>query len=465
MSCQVSSSYREASLLLLFLHVLAVDFHIQTAQALEEVQVNSIANENCTSYLGPFHVSVNSVGTYGNISEMKNTAENPEASHLKCPPWYFRKDGGWCRAGRNFNSLVNVEQGTQQTWLQILYCMTTSNQNATRTDIIGSCLFSFNVGSYYPLPCDISILNKYMCAGLNKEGQLCGRCVKNFAPPVFSYALSCVNCTNYQLNWLKYMGVAFGPLTLFCLLICVLHISATSPYLHGFIFYSQIITMPTVVRMVANTNGYKEAIASTRIGAQVYVSLLSIWNLDIFRAFYQPFCIHPDMTVVQALALDYIIALYPLILILITFMLVSLHSRNNVIIVTLWGPFKKILRPFFHHLNIETSLIESFATLYLLSVMKIQSVTLDLLSPTTLYHVDGRINDKLLSLLGWRCGILWHRTFTIRCSCSASFLGVCSFPYTALISISLWVFSALLEYNSLQFPRTENFYGCVPRPL
>ena len=186
--------------------------------------------------------------------------------------------------------------------------------------------------------------------------------------------------------------MAFGPLTLFCLLICVLHISATSPYLHGFIFYCQIIT---VVRMAANTNGYKEAIASSRIGAQVYVSLLSIWNLDIFRAFYQPFCIHPDMTIVQALALDYIIALYPLILILITFMLVSLHSRNNVIIVTLWGPFKNILRPFFHHLNIETSLIESFATLYLLSVMKIQSVTLDLLSPTTLYHVDGRINDKL----------------------------------------------------------------------
>ena len=147
--------------------------------------------------------------------------------------------------------------------------------------------------------------------------------------------------------------------------------------------------------MAANTNGYKEAIASSRIGAQVYVSLLSIWNLDIFRAFYQPFCIHPDMTIVQALALDYIIALYPLILILITFMLVSLHSRNNAIIVTLWGPFKNILRPFFHHLNIETSLIESFATLYLLSVMKIESVTLDLLSPTTLYHVDGRINDKL----------------------------------------------------------------------
>ena len=122
----------------------------------------------------------------------------------------------------------------------VLHDYIKSECNSNVTDIIGSCLFLFNVlllGSYYPLPCDISILNKYMCAGLNKEGQLCGRCVKNFAPPVFSYTLSCVNCTDYQLNWLKYMGVAFGPLTLFCLLICVLHISATSPYLYGFIFY------------------------------------------------------------------------------------------------------------------------------------------------------------------------------------------------------------------------------------
>ena len=119
----------------------------------------------------------------------------------------------------------------------------------------------------------------------------------------------------------------------------------------------------------------------------------------MFRIFYKPFCIHPNMTVVQALALDYIIALYPLVLLVITYGLVSLHSRNNRIIVTLWRPFTTFLRPFIHNFNIKKSLIESFATLYHLSMMKMQSVTLDLLSPTVLYNIDGRIDDKLFLYL------------------------------------------------------------------
>ena len=203
---------------------------------------------------------------------------------------------------------------TQQPYLQTLYCITTSNGEGNgRTDVVGSCLLSFDnrlQSSFYPLSCNISELNAYMCAGLNREGQLCGRCVQGFAPPVFSYSLACVNCTHYHLNWLKYIGVAFGPLTVFCLLICFFHISATSPYLFGFVLYCQILSMPTIVRMGENTNGFKEAKEGTRFGERFYVSLLSIWNLDILRAFYEPFCLHPHMSIVQALALDYLVALY-----------------------------------------------------------------------------------------------------------------------------------------------------------
>jgi hypothetical protein len=101
------------------------------------------------------------------------------------------------------------------------------------------------------------------------------------------------------------------------------------------------------------------------------------------------------MTIVQALALDYLTALYPLVLLVITYGLVSLHARNNRMIVSLWRPFRTLLRPLRLKLSIQTSLIESFAMLYLLSTMKMQSVTLDLLSPTQLYHVDGSIDDKL----------------------------------------------------------------------
>ena len=387
----------------LLIQLLALGLKIQTTDGLEQSQVNAAVNEDCTRYCNStsqYRALKSTAGltaTYGRTSEGAVKPLVTDFEESQCPPWYTRNRDSECEVGENFNDIVIFEDRTKQTWLQTFYCMTTSDKNdKNRSDVIGSCLISFDVrllSVYYPLPCNISKLNNYTCAGLNREGQLCGRCMKGFAPPVYSYVLNCVNCTDYHLNWLKYIGVAFGPLTLFCILICIFHISATSAYLHGFIFFSQIVTMPIIVRMVGNTDGYKEANLSSRIGENLYVSLLAIWNLDMFRAFYKPFCIHPNMTVVQVLALDYIIALYPLVLLVITYGLVSLHSRNNRIVVTLWRPFRTILRPI--NLNIETSLIESFATLYLLSTMKMQSVTLDLLSPTPLYYVDGSIDKKL----------------------------------------------------------------------
>ena len=367
------------------------------AQALDEGTVNAIANTNCANFLSSEQIPKAIASS--NVSEAHiNTTDIIAVGAPLCPPWYRMTADGQCEQGENFNYLLNFQEHTQQTWLQTFYCMTTSKENqTTRTDVIGSCLYSFDVrdSTYYPLPCNVSQLNDYMCADLNREGQLCGRCKEGFAPTVYSYTLSCVKCTDYRLNWLKYVAVAFVPLTLFCIFVCVFHISATSSYLHGFIFYCQIVSMPTIVRMAQNTNGYKESGSSERVGGQTYVSLISVWNLDFFRGVNKPFCIHPNMTVVQALALDYVIALYPLILIIITFMLVLLYGKNYTVVVTLWKPFKIVLRPFLRNLNIETSLIESFATLYLLSVMKIQSVTLDLLAPTSLYYADGRISDKL----------------------------------------------------------------------
>ena len=65
------------------------------------------------------------------------------------------------------------------------------------------------------------------------------------------------------------------------------------------------------------------------------------------------------------------------------------------VIVALWKPFRVLHRPFLRNLNVQTSLIESFATLYFLSAMKIQSVTVDLLAPTPLYFANGTVSKNM----------------------------------------------------------------------
>ena len=382
-------------------HLFTVTLNLMNVWALDGSEVFGTQNEDCTPYLT--HSNLLLPLNQSKVEDDSEYLQNNNTSEMECPPWYYRhpEKMNKCMAGKDFSYVLLFQFRTQQPYLQTLYCMTTSESNKERRgrrDTVGSCLLSFDnrlEGTFYPLPCNISKLNEYMCAGLNRYGQLCGKCIEGYAPPVFSYSLACVNCTNYHLNWLKYIGAAFGPLTIFCLLICFFHINAMSPYLFGFVFYCQIFSMPIFVRMAQNTNGFKEAKTGTRFGEKFYISLLSLWNLDILRGFYEPFCLHPHMTIVQALALDYLVALYPLVLLIIAYFLASLHGRNNKVILLLWRPFGSMLRPCVHNIDIHTSLIESFATLFFLSAMKIQSVSLDLLTPTPLYYPDGTTSKSL----------------------------------------------------------------------
>ena len=74
-----------------------------------------------------------------------------------------------------------------------------------------------------------------------------GLCVDNALKvmvyiPVYSYDLSCVECTDYKYNWLKYMAVAYGPLTVFYFIIIIFRISANSGSMIGYVTISQMVS-------------------------------------------------------------------------------------------------------------------------------------------------------------------------------------------------------------------------------
>ena len=347
---------------------------------------------NCSSFL---HIPL--LASSSSEREEDKCNNSISESYL-CPPWYKPTRGGSCKFGAQIGDAVSGISSTMQTILQPLYCMTSSNLSSTGNEALGSCFLTLprRFGEKEViLPCNISDLNDFMCASTNREGQLCGRCREGFAPPVYSYSLRCVNCTDYSLNWIKYLAVAFGPLTVFSIIVSVFHISPTSPYLHGYVFTAHILCSPNIIRIVLRNmeEDLKYKIRNFWI-YKVFFSLLGIWNLDFFRTFYKPFCIHPKVSVIQALAMDYLVAAYPLALVAVTYVLVTLHSRNCWLLTKVWKPFRHILRPILRIVDIQTSLIDSFATLFLLSSIKFQSVSSDLLLPTRLYNLDGSLNSR-----------------------------------------------------------------------
>ena len=103
------------------------------------------------------------------------------------------------------------------------------------------------------------------------------------------------------------------------------------------------------------------------------------------QSLYPEFCL--NTSTLGTIALDYAIAVYPLALIFISFVLVQLHVRNFRPIVFIWKPFHSLFTCLHRNWNMQTSLVDAYATLVLLSFSKVLNVTFDLLAPTNLYSL------------------------------------------------------------------------------
>ena len=321
-------------------------------------------------------------------------------SSLCSNTWFLKhKDNSTCECGSSLGQKIECNSTTRQVKLLHCFCMTHNEEDDS--EVVGGCIYScvpgvYGSGVYYSLPPNRSHLNEGVCGHYNRDGQLCGECKDTFAPPVYSYDVSCVECKNHHSNWLKFIAISFFPLTIFWFVVIVFRISATSGHLNAFIFISQILTSPQRNRSLQQAQA---AVGWIKKVLLAFVTLHGIWNLDFFRLLYSPFCLHPRMSTIQAIALDYLIAVYPLILIVVTYLLVELHDYY-VAVSWLWRPFKKCFLSIRREWNIRVSLINAFATFLLLSYVKFLMVSVDLLIPVRLYDIHGKRSSRLYLYFG-----------------------------------------------------------------
>ena len=123
--------------------------------------------------------------------------------------------------------------------------------------------------------------------------------------------------------------------------VVIFHIKATSPPLSALVFMSQIIVY--TVRLDVHFHMYieNEAPRFLHVALKVLLVLCGIWSLDFFRAVIPPFCVSSNIKTVHALALEYVVAFYPICLILITYVCIKLHDNNFRPVVWLWKPFHR----------------------------------------------------------------------------------------------------------------------------
>ena len=310
-----------------------------------------------------------------------------------CPIWtYPSPSGNECICGSGLKDIIICNPDSLAVKLNAKYfCFMLFNENGVSTTLIGTCPY----GNSQRLPRNLSVSEIYedsrLCSFYNRKGQLCGECAENYTLPASSYHFGCVECKSYNNGWIKFIVAAFLPLTIFYMIVIVFRISVTSSTLNALVMVSQITASPPMVREIYSHNLVSDSyrvINFSQFICQLAIAIITIWNLDFFRSLYGYICIHPDLNYQHILLLEYAIGIYPLFLILLTFILIKMHD-NFALVVWLWKPFHRCLALFRRQWNIRNYLVHAFATFVILSYVKILNTSFELLRPSQLYDVHG----------------------------------------------------------------------------
>ena len=386
-----------------------------------------------------------------------------------CPPWTtYRNNTRSCEClEETLHQVVLCNRVTKQVDVLFCFCMTYSYSQ--KGVVIGHCIIACGLPRiYHTIRSNSSdMLNQEICGLYNREGQLCGQCIQYHAPPVYSYSLKCVPCKrkHFYQNLVKYLAVSFVPLTVFYVVVMLFRISVTSGPMVAYVLLSQIVGSPILIRLLLQPK--YQPIPFLGLAEKFGITSYSVWNLEIMRIIIPEFCLHPKMNTLDMLALDYFIGVYPMMLILLTYLAVSLHDRSSFI-VFLWRPFYKCFNCIRKEWDIRGSLIQGFATFTILSYVKILNVSFDILTPT---YVSGTNGTK--SLYVYYAGtipFLGKDHLPYACLAIVAFSLLNLMPVILLLLYPIRKFRRILEYFKLHtqvlYSFMDAFQGCYKyRPL
>ena len=390
--------------------------------------------------VGSYNFSNNSIAT-GHVWTMVPHQDSDSV----CPPWFIPSEkSGHCECGNTHRGIVVCDGDISN--LLSCYCMTYDHGGAVIGQCLTGCAIQTKTNSLYiKLPSTIDELENEMCSVHHRKGQLCGQCEDGFAVPIYSYIMACVKCTNEKTSWLKYIAIVFLPLTIFLVLVLTCRLNASSGRLHGLVMISQLLSCSLQMRVVPSRLELYPVYV--RILVHSALAFYGIWSLDFFRLLYEPFCLYQNMTMLEAAAFSYFVALYHIVFLMVIYLLIKLHDSNIRLLVWLWKPFHRCTARYRRWFDVRNSLIHAFVTIYYLSFMKFLTTSVELLLPTTVYSIHEDVK----------------RTTYLYYDGTVEYLGPEHLPYAIIACITLLIFGLfpvllMIAYQLKCFHRLADYW-------
>ena len=184
----------------------------------------------------------------------------------------------------------------------------------------GPCPYNTNYKSttfvdgvfFIQLPSNVSLLNEFMCGPLKTHY---AESVKMAMALHYTHILwNAVSAGDMVMDGSCTISVLeLFPITVMYFLVVIFHIRATSSPLSALVFMSQILVY--TIRLNAPLHMYivNSVTGFPHVALQLLLVLCGIWSLDFFRSVIPPFCVSSRIKTVHALALEYLVAFYPIL--------------------------------------------------------------------------------------------------------------------------------------------------------
>lgn len=398
----------------------------------------------------------------------------PWNDNTTCAPWHYYDpnplDPG-CKGYRNSNTLLKeaLRYSCEGAQLKIGYC-TTYDKNTMEVFLSVCHYFQLNGHNlsitdhgYIRLPNRISELNDYMCQQMNRRGLLCSECIEGFGPSPTSPGYVCSYCTDNWSGVLLYILIELLPVTIFYMTILMFGISLTTSPMTAYILYSQMIMSTTFYAR------YSDVIIrslQTKHADKLLYALYGVWNLDCIRYAIPPFCVSRNFNLTSVVLLDIVSVIYPLLLVLTTWICVELHDCGFKPLVWLWRPFHSCCVKLRRGWDTKRDIIDVFSAFMLLSHNKLLYQSLYLLFCKDLVKVnssDHTLHEVSVAGLNVNieCGSSLYLMFAIPASI---ILVLITLPVLLLILYPIKPFKSCLSRCRLDFMAArifvDRFYSC-----
>ncbi len=291
-------------------------------------------------------------------------------SEQNCPPWMIESQDGYsskCVCRDDLPAYFSCYEGI--TFIDTSYCMSFDNGTVS----VGVCPYIHpNVSNFLvELSASVIDLNDIFCDPLNREGSLCHQCKEGFGVAPLSLEFACAECPEVTWPWwILFFCLEFIPVTIFYLVNLVCQVSFAKAPFKCFVFISQISfwTMANIKSVIITRNKLS---LFGKVFFDIIKCLNGIWSLNFFFSVLPPFCISTYFNSVHLLYVWYLVALYPLLLVVLTYILHKLHDQNFKPIMYLWKPFRRFFistRQVWDH---KTSIVNVFSNFCLFSLSNI----------------------------------------------------------------------------------------------